>query len=390
MSENVRFYEQLDTISHIGDITNPAVYTNMPSDWYIAISDVQGSTQAILDGRYKDVNGIAAASICALLNSLTGVDIPFVFGGDGATVVIPPEMLEEARQSLIATQRLAKSQFNLNLRVGIVPITDVERAGYKVRVAKLRYHEHFQQAVFTGGGIACADRMIKDPATAPLYLVKDDGQTHEADFTGYECRWSEIPSNYDETVSLMIMATSPDDSENYAVYAEVIQRLEVIYGDSARRNPISFQHMRPALNPSKYGVETRIRSSTSALMARLRLMMWSVGGWLLWTYRDKIWDRYKRIVIDTTDREKFDDTLRMIIAGTVLQRDELEAFLERLRQEGKLVYGMHVSRHALMTCLVFDRFGRQVHFVDGGNGGYAMAAKHMKEQLKRLSTVPQL
>jgi hypothetical protein len=45
------------------------------------------------------------------------------------------------------------------------------------------------------------------------------------------------------------------------------------------------------------------------------------------------------------------------------------------------VYGVHVSRHALMTCLVFDRFGKQVHFVDGANGGYALAAKQLKQQL---------
>lgn len=380
------FYQHLPTIDDLRDITNPSVYVDMPTDWVIAITDVQGSTQAIMDGRYKDVNGIAAASICALLNALNGTEIPFVFGGDGATVLLPASMVEQAKPSLVATQRLAKAQFNLALRIGLVPVADVVRAGYRVRVAKLKYHEHFQQAVFTGGGLAYAERLIKAPDSAPLYALNDDGAPYDADFSGYECRWSEIPSNYDETVSLMVMATAPDEAENYAIYDEVIRKLDSIYGDSARRNPISFQHMRPALSPAKYGVETRIRNSTSALFARVRLMFWSVAGWLLWAYKDNIWERYKRIVIDTTDREKFDDTLRMLIAGTVLQRDELEAFLERKRQEGKLVYGMHVSRHALMTCLVFDRFGRQVHFVDGGNGGYAMAARGMKEQLKRAAT----
>jgi hypothetical protein len=35
-----------------------------------------------------------------------------------------------------------------------------------------------------------------------------------------------------------------------------------------------------------------------------------------------------------------------------------------------------------MTCLVFDRRGDHVHFVDGADGGYAMAALRMKERLK--------
>jgi len=35
----------------------------------------------------------------------------------------------------------------------------------------------------------------------------------------------------------------------------------------------------------------------------------------------------------------------------------------------------------LMTCLVFERHGQQVHFVDGADGGYAAAAKEMKKRL---------
>jgi hypothetical protein len=35
-----------------------------------------------------------------------------------------------------------------------------------------------------------------------------------------------------------------------------------------------------------------------------------------------------------------------------------------------------------MTCLVFERGGRQVHFVDGADGGYALAAKDMKQRMK--------
>jgi hypothetical protein len=34
-----------------------------------------------------------------------------------------------------------------------------------------------------------------------------------------------------------------------------------------------------------------------------------------------------------------------------------------------------------MTCLVFERNGRQVHFVDGADGGYAVAAKAMKRRI---------
>jgi hypothetical protein len=385
--EDLLFYQNLPSVNNLSDVTNQDIYVDVPDDWIIAITDVKGSTAAIEAGRYKEVNAIAAASITALLNCLPKeYDIPFVFGGDGATMVFPPSMAENARQALIATQRLARAQFGFMLRVGMVSVQDVRAYGYQVRVAKLRFSDNFQQALFSGGGLAFADKLIKDPATAGLYQLNDDGRDYAADFSGYECRWSEIPSSFDENVNVIIMATGRTLSQNTAIYHEAILRIEEIYGDSARRNPIAIDRMLPQTNPARFGVETRIRQQTASLVARLRLMAWTWGGYLLWKYKDKIWDRYKRTVIAATDREKFDDVLRLIISGTVLQRDELQQWLEEQRQAGRLVYGLHTSRHALMTCLVFDRFGKQVHFVDGSGGGYALAAKQLKQQVAERAT----
>ena len=46
------------------------------------------------------------------------------------------------------------------------------------------------------------------------------------------------------------------------------------------------------------------------------------------------------------------------------QRQELTGFLEERRVQGRLVYGLHVAPAALMTCLIFNRHGGHVHFVD--------------------------
>ena len=387
MSDDLLFYQELQSVSNLSDITNQDIYVEIPDDWLIAITDVQGSTKAIQEGRYKEVNAVAAASITAMLNSLPHeLDIPFVFGGDGATVVFPPSLKKKASEALIATQRLAKTQFGFNLRIGIVPVQAVKGWGYQVRVAKLRFSENFRQALFTGGGLAYADKLIKDSATAGMYSLVDDGGDYVADFSGYECRWSEIPSASEENINLIVTATGRIASQNPDIYHNVIVKIEEVYGDSTRRNPIGFENMRPQSSLSKFGLETRIRQQTNSLSARLKLMAISWAGFFLWKYKDNVWDRYKNTVIASTDREKFDDVLRMLISGTVLQRNELVAWLDEQRQQGLLVYGVHVSRHALMTCLVFDRFGKQVHFVDGSGGGYALAAKQMKEQVVLRST----
>lgn len=385
MHDNTHFYQHLPAVRHIAEITQESAYVDVPTDWLIALTDVQGSTQAIQAGRYKEVNGIASASICALLNAFSELDVPFVFGGDGATLLLPPQAYERARGVLIATQRLAREAFELSLRVGIVPVADVLAAGYRVRVAKLHYSDNFQQAILTGGGIAYADKLLKASHSASRYVIVDDNAPHEADFTGYECRWSEIPSQSDETISLMVTALGNDQTTHFSVYREVLAEIERVYGDFSQRNPLSFSTMRPALSPTKYSIETRIRQGTASFLARLRLMAWSVGGWLLWQYKEKIWEKYKRVVIEATDREKFDDTLRMLISGTATQRERLISYLEAQHTRGKLAYGVHVSTHTLMTCLVFDRFGKQVHFVDGGDGGYALASRGLKAQLNKIT-----
>ena len=63
---------------------------------------------------------------------------------------------------------------------------------------------------------------------------------------------------------------------------------------------------------------------------------------------------------------------------------ELEKYLEVQYREGALVYGMHAAPTALLTCLIFSYNGAHMHLVDGGNGGYALAAAAMKDRMKHL------
>lgn len=71
----------------------------------------------------------------------------------------------------------------------------------------------------------------------------------------------------------------------------------------------------------------------------------------------------------------------MIISSNSWQREKLVRYLEKNYQAGKLVYGIHVSDRVLMTCLVPVGLGRNVHLVDGADGGYALAAKDMKAKI---------
>ena len=84
------FYANLPIFTGFMGVAEDKNFHDVPAEWLVVVSDIKGSTKAIESGRYKDVNILGASSIIAVLNSVKDVEIPFAFGGDGASFVIPP------------------------------------------------------------------------------------------------------------------------------------------------------------------------------------------------------------------------------------------------------------------------------------------------------------
>jgi hypothetical protein len=388
-SNSENFYADLPVLDTFADITHSKNFHAIPNDWVVIITDIMGSTQAIAAGRYKDVNLLGACSIIVILNIVGDLEIPFVFGGDGASILIPQKFIPEVERALIAVQKLATNEFNLVLRVGIVPITAIT-SNYEIRLAKLRISENYNQGILRGGGLSYATRLVKDEATTNLYSPKLEHSEAIADFSGLECRWQDIPTRHEEILSLIIFVTAPSQSQIDNLYREIISQIDRIYGKGIECHPVVSQGLELAFRKKNLSSEARVFTASKSWLTQT-LYLWKLRlinllGLILMRFKIKTgafnWGDYKQIVTESTDFKKFDDALRMVISGTTRQRQKLTDYLEAKFQEGRLVYGFHVSDRALMTCLVFERDGRQVHFVDGADGGYALAAKEMKERMK--------
>ena len=384
------FYSSLPKLENFRDITDRNNFQILPQDWYILVTDIVSSTEAIEAGRYKEVNLIGACSIIAILNIATNIEIPFVFGGDGASILIPPSLLAKAKQALLATQKLAKQQFKLDLRIGAVAVAEVIRGGNEIKVAKFKVSENYSQAIFIGGGLTYATDLIKDDIKGESYQIKNTRLAPRANFSGLECRWQDIPSRHGETVSLLVLADN-HSRHNGNLYKEVLEQIQNIYGEDEDIHPIHHRHLNLSFNVKKLYLETKVFSKSrkwvDKIMYLINIQIQNLLGLCFMRFNLKVgmdWGSYKNIVSAATDYRKFDDMLRMVIAGTSAQREELTRYLEKRHKEGKLVYGLHVSNRALMTCIVFERNGRQVHFVDGADGGYASAAKAMKARMNNV------
>ncbi|WP_428028687.1 DUF3095 family protein, partial [Arcobacter sp.] len=107
------FYKNIKEIKDFSKIMDNGNYHKVPSDWYVLISDVVDSTKAIEDGMYKKVNFVAALTIIGILNIDKELEFPYIFGGDGASLIIPPTLLDKSKIVLLETAKKAKEAFDL-------------------------------------------------------------------------------------------------------------------------------------------------------------------------------------------------------------------------------------------------------------------------------------
>lgn len=374
------FYQAIPSFSKFDQLTESRHFRPVPDDWFVVLTDVKGSTLAIEAGRYKEVNRVGAAAIVCAQKGMGGEDFPFVFGGDGATFLVPPDRVDSVCRELAGLKKLSETRFGLGLRVGKVSVAEVQKGGNRLEVARFELAGGRSIAIFRGGGLAAAEKKIK--GDEDRYGVP--AAEGWADLDELSCRWKPIPASRGRSVSLLVSARSGDQA---AVYDKVLAGLQDIvrHGLDAA-NPIqrSSMHYRgwwDCVRDEVRHFPTVWSKPFFAKVLGITVAVFSLG----WGINPRFYDpvAYAKSIPAHCDYRKFDDALRMILDCEPGQVEELRAYLERLFEKGEIFYGLHVSGESLMTCFVKSTNpGDHIHFVDGGDGGYAMAAKQLKAQIK--------
>lgn len=380
MPDTDKFYGDLGASEDFDTMSDGLGFTPLPDDWTVLISDVVNSTGAIERGDYKSVNMVGAASIVAVLNGCSGVDVPFMFGGDGGVVAVPPGALKAACTRLGALQDQCEPLFGLTLRAAAVPVHELRKAGADVQVRKLQLAGNNHLAMFAGGGLELADRWLKDETRDTWHLGSDDAG-RSLDLGGLSCRWQPLAAQNGVMLTIILQATGSS-----VTASKISRQLQNILGrpidDFA---PVQDSNLKlAALNSPGLSLK---RAALRGRYGRYGAFAWTLLTFLIQRlaerYNRKIADYdaapYRREMQTNTDFRKFDGALRMVIDVTEQQADEVERFLESGYQAGELNYGTWRSHSALMTCLLFDLAqSLHVHFIDGADGGYTQAAKAMK------------
>jgi Protein of unknown function (DUF3095) len=185
-----------------------------------------------------------------------------------------------------------------------------------------------------------------------------------------------------------VLARHADEAAKGALYQEILAHIHTICGSRDDWKPAHVDNLKLSGKPATGEAIVRTQGKGEGVRKKylLNTLLETWVGKACMALGVKAGDfdgkKYPAATAQNTDFIKFDNALRLVMDVSVERKDQLVTYLDALAVAGKIFYGVHSAPAALMTCLVFDHSSHHFHFVDGADGGYALAAKGMKEQIK--------
>jgi DUF3095 family protein len=376
------FYRTAPTFRDFRLVADEFSFSPLPEDWLIGVADVEQSTKAIQDKRYKAVNMAGAAVIAAVANALGGRDFPFVFGGDGASFAVSPANAGLARQALAETATWVREDLDLTLRVGMVTVGEIRRNGHDVRVGRYAVSDNISIAMFSGGGVAWADAAMKrDEISVPRAPAGA-----RPDLSGLSCRFERFPTQYGQILSVLVL---PADASRMSAFRAVVKQIiGMVEGSSECARPAAREAMQLRWPPQGFDLEALAsRKAGEPLgISKLKVYARTFLYFLIMHFNLRVGrfipTKYLSEVAANSDFRKFDDALRMIVDCSPGMAQKIEDTLSVAAGDGHIRYGCHREDAAIMTCFApSPSQPSHVHFIDGAQGGYALAAAALKQRL---------
>jgi len=358
-------------------LTEEHLFYKIPGSWHVVITDIKNSTAAVSNGLHETVNLVATGCIVAVLNIAYkfNITVPFFFGGDGATFIIPQSLFDPVMKSLLQHKENTLSTFKLDLRVGHVPVKEIYEHEHVLNISKLRTSRHFTIPVLLGDGLTYAESKIKGPA----YIFSMFGPTDaELDLSGMQCRWDRIkpPENFYEVVSLLVVVKK--GGQQSTTFKKVIECIDSIYGSPDSRKPISVSKLKLKATLARIGLEMNVRMGGFRPVYLMVNWFRTLLGHLY--FKTKKGRVYLNELVEMSDTLVIDGKINTVITGTSQQRQMLVEALDKIESEGEIMYGIYVSNESVMSCYVRSLSEKHIHFVDGAEGGYTKAANVVKQK----------
>lgn len=323
---------------HVLDLlTNTDRFTELPDDWYIVITDIQGSTKLYEEGRHRETITVGARSMEVIhwIAQENNIDVPSVFGGDGATVVVPPSIHEKVINALVMYRQYVEEEHGMHLRVGSVPMNYLKDMGHSLRVARCEHLPYCAGAVFLDTALSYADKAIKN--NPEFQHTEVTGDAIHISFKGIDQIWEPIHVPEDSQSSLCLLINATDHHNHAPEYKRLLEAIHDIAGDPHEVYGYLYEH-----NEIIEGLQT--------------------------------------------DALNFDGMLKTVLVTPDEQAKQLLEFLDKEESEGRITFGHHISSNPVLKIALTTGKDMKTGIIDIGEGGYVEASKVLKAKKEHIYT----
>jgi hypothetical protein len=213
------------TFRKFSSILDRSVYEPLPDDWFIGITDVEGSTVAIQEGRYEDVNFLGVSIIATVGNTIGSFDFPFSFGGDGATFALPGVFRSQAEAALAQIAQFSSNRFGLNMRAGLISLQEIRQNKRDVRIARYAVSQNATYFMFAGGGLRWAEHELKNGR----FAVSSAEPVQDPDLSGLSCEWNPFEAQRGTILSLLV---EPEESASDMTFGRIARHVMKVFEEA--------------------------------------------------------------------------------------------------------------------------------------------------------------
>ena len=385
--EDIKYYTQLkkSTKTLVDLLVDESDFSEIPSTWHVVVVDIKNSTKAVDDGKHHQINLTATGAIISVLNTLRKekkhIEIPYFFGGDGATFIIPSLLLKKTTQVLDNYSLHIKKNTELVLRVGHISVKALIAQKAYLKIVKHQLTDQLAIPIILGNGLKKAEEIIK----STFIEIEDINFRKDLlNLEGMECRWKEINPSQNKKKVICLLLDAVHENTQRAIYRDVLTKMDTIFGSFNNRQPIKTTNLELNFSIFKIWEEMKVTLANKNIMYLIKHWFETlVGKWYF--NMSKNGKQYLNQIGQLSHTFMLDGMINTIFTAEQPKIDLFVTYLNQLEKENKIIYGIHLTHASVMSCYVLDRKTKHAHFVDGTEGGYTSAAKMFKVKMKASS-----
>ncbi|WP_179376279.1 DUF3095 family protein [Winogradskyella wichelsiae] len=384
--KDIKYYNKLKNSNEtlVDLLANESCFSEVPNTWHVVVVDILNSTLAVDQGKHHQVNLTATGAIISVLNFIRkekqNIEIPYFFGGDGATFIIPTLFLNKIIKILDNYSLHIKKNTNLILRVGHISVAYLLTQKTSLKIAKHQLTDQLSIPIVLGNGLKKAEEIIK---TNFEESYATNFEKALLNLEGMECRWKEINPIQTQKKVVCLLLDAINEADQRLIYREVISEMDTFFGAFNNRQPIKSNNLK--LNFSILNIWEEMKISLTKQNFGYLLKKWFstlVGKFYLNLSSNG--KQYLKQIGQLSHTFMLDGMINTVFTAEQSKIDLFTDYLNQLEKDKKIIYGIHITHASVMSCYVLDRKTKHSHFVDGTEGGYTSAAKMLKQKLKNI------